>query len=121
MSLMDWAVEAVEDYIRNIRPRFGFPDHPALWVTERGGRLRPREIDDRFADYREELGLAEDLAPHCLRHGYVTHLIEDGADETFVQKQVGHLYKSTTAIYTSVSGDFMNTMMRQYLDVTLKG
>jgi integrase/recombinase XerC len=29
-------------------------------------------------------------------------------------------YASTTAIYTGVSGDFMNTMMRKVLDRTLK-
>ncbi len=33
-----------------------------------------------------------------------------------MQEQVGHLYASTTAIYTAVSGDFMNTMMRAHLD-----
>ncbi|MFC8669578.1 tyrosine-type recombinase/integrase [Streptomyces sp. NPDC057199] len=119
LSVMDWAVEAVADYVANVRPRFGLPDHPALWVTERGNRLRPREIDDRFAAYRKELGWGDELVPHCLRHSYVTHLIEDGADETFVQQQVGHRFKSTTTIYTSVSGDFMNTMMRMHLDRTL--
>ena len=41
LSVMDWAVEAVADYVENVRPRFGFPDHPALWMTERGGRLSP--------------------------------------------------------------------------------
>lgn len=55
------------------------------------------------------------------RHSYVTHLIEDGADPKFVQEQVGHLYASTTAIYTGVSGDFMNTMMRSVLDRALAG
>jgi integrase/recombinase XerC len=35
-SVMGWAVEAVADYVENIRPRFGAIDHPALWVTERG-------------------------------------------------------------------------------------
>ncbi|MGP4050067.1 hypothetical protein [Streptomyces sp. 2A115] len=39
LSVMDWAVEAVADYVDNIRPRFGCEDHPALWVTERGGRV----------------------------------------------------------------------------------
>jgi hypothetical protein len=34
----------------------------------------------------------------------------------FVQRQVGHRYQSTTAIYSGVSGDFMNTMMRKALD-----
>jgi site-specific recombinase XerD len=46
----------------------------------------------------------------------VTHQIEDGVDPVFVQRQVGHRYQSTTAIYSGVSGDFMNTMMRRALD-----
>jgi integrase len=33
-----------------------------------------------------------------------------------IQKQVGHRFASTTAIYTGVSNDFMNTMMRKALD-----
>jgi len=40
---------------------------------------------------------------------------EDGVDPAFVQRQVGHRYQSTTAIYSGVSGDFMNTMMRKAL------
>lgn len=118
-SVIPWAVEALEDYVTNIRPRLGFPDHPALWVTERGGRLKPRDIEARFAAYRDALKLPGELVPHCLRHSYVTHLIEDGADPKFVQEQVGHRFASTTAIYTGVSGDFMNTMMRAYLDQEL--
>jgi integrase/recombinase XerC len=51
-----------------------------------------------------------------MRHSHVTHQIEDGADPTFVQRQVGHTYQSTTAIYSGVSGDYMNTMMRKALD-----
>jgi len=40
--VIGWAVEAVADYVENIRPRFGWADHPALWVTERGGRVAGR-------------------------------------------------------------------------------
>jgi integrase/recombinase XerC len=36
-SVMGWAVEAVADYVENIRPRFGCEDHPGLWVTGRAG------------------------------------------------------------------------------------
>jgi integrase/recombinase XerC len=73
-SVMGWAVEAVADYVENIRPRFGCADHPALWVTERGGRVKPAEINARFAAYRDALGLPEALSPHSLRHSWVTHL-----------------------------------------------
>lgn len=53
---------------------------------------------------------------HCLRHSYVTHLMEDGDDPFFVQQQVGHAYASTTALYTGVSTDFKNKALRRALD-----
>ena len=114
-SVMGWAVEAVADYVENIRPRFGCEDHPALWVTERGGRIRPPEINARFDAYRDALGLPAALVVHCLRHSYVTHLTEDGVDRRFIQVQVGHECDSSTAIYTHVSDDFMNTTLRRAL------
>ncbi len=53
---------------------------------------------------------------HCLRHSYVTHLIEDGWDALFVQQQVGHEYAFTTAVYTSVSSDYRTRAVRAALD-----
>lgn len=114
-SVMGWAVEAVADYVENIRPRFGCPDHPAMWVTERGGRVKPAEINARFVAYRDALGLPKDASPHTLRHSFVTHLTENGVDRRFIQEAVGHRCDTSTAIYTHVSGDFMNTALRKAL------
>lgn len=114
-SVMGWAVDAVTDYVENIRPRFAAVDHPGLWVTERGGRIKPSEINARFATYRDALKLPKALSPHSLRHSYVTHLTEDGIDRRFLQEQVGHRSDTSTAIYTHVSGDFMNTALRKAL------
>jgi len=94
-------------------------EHPALWVTERGTRLQPREITGRFEQYRAALTLPPELTTHSLRHSFVTHQIEDGTDPKLVQELVGHRWASSTAIYTAVSGDFMNTMMRKALDRVL--
>jgi integrase/recombinase XerC len=65
---------------------------------------------------RDALGLPAELGPHCLRHSYVTHLVEDGFDPLFVQQQVGHTWASTTALYTGVSNDFKNRALRTALD-----
>jgi integrase/recombinase XerC len=119
LSVMDWAVEAVTDYVENVRPKFGCPDHPALWVTERGGRIKPAEINARFVAYRDALELPKDLVPHSIRHSFVTHLTEDGVDRRFIQSQVGHECDSSTAIYTHVSSDFMNTMLQKALSPAL--
>jgi integrase/recombinase XerC len=115
LSVMDWAAEAVADYVENIRPRFGCADHPALWVTERGGRVKPAEINARFTAYRDALGLPRALTVHSERHAYVTHLTEDGVDRRFIQQQVGHECDSSTAVYTHVSDDFMNTALSRAL------
>ena len=121
LSVMGWAVEAVADYVENIRPGFGFADHPALWVTERGGRVKPPEINARFVAYRDALGLPRALTVHSERHAYVTHLTEDGVDRRFIQQQVGHECDSSTAIYTHVSDDFMNTALSRALAPAFAG
>ena len=120
-SVMGWAVEALGDYVENLRPLFNAAaEHPALFLTERGGRLQPSEINARFVAYRDALGLPSELVPHSLRHSYVTHLTEDGADRRFIQVQVGHESDSSTAIYTHVSDDFMNSALRRALAPALR-
>lgn len=101
LSMFAWAVEAVADYAENVREKFGYPDQRALWVTERGGRVQPSEINARFESYRDALGLPTSLVPHSLRHSYVTHATEEGVDRRFIQVQVGHECDSSTAIYTN--------------------
>ncbi len=119
--VMAWAVGAVADYVENVRPRFGCEDQPALWVTERGGRVKPSEINARFVAYRDALRLPSELTPHSLRHSWVTHLTGDGVDRRFIQEAVGHRCDTSTAIYTHVSGDFMNTALRKALAPALGG
>lgn len=114
-TVMPWAAQALEQYLEEIRPRYGADWHPAVWLTERGGRISPRQIDDRFAQFRRLAGLPEELSVHALRHSYVSHLIENGVDPLFVQQQVGHSWASTTAVYTTVGADARNRMLKSAL------
>ncbi|CAM2796114.1 tyrosine-type recombinase/integrase [Skermania piniformis] len=116
LAVFDWTRPVIEEYLAEVRPRFDTADESILWPTERQGRIRLDHVDDRFADWRDDLGLDPVLHPHCLRHSYVTHLIEDGFDPLFVQQQVGHRWGSTTALYTGVSGDYRNRTLRRALD-----
>ncbi|HWR46197.1 MAG TPA: tyrosine-type recombinase/integrase [Pseudonocardiaceae bacterium] len=114
-TVMPWTAEALEQYVRDVRPGYGCERHPAVWLTERGGRISLRQIDDRFAQFRQLAGLSDDLSVHSLRHSYVSHLIEDGVDPLFVQQQAGHSWASTTAVYTTVGADARNRMLRAAL------
>jgi len=119
LTVMPWAAEVLDEYLSQVRPRYGVGVTGALFPTERGGRVSGDFLNDRFVRLRDQLGLPAELGPHCLRHSYVTHLLEDGWDPLFVQQQAGHAWASTTAIYTSVGSDFKNRMLRASLERAL--
>ena len=112
---MDWIVSVLEQWCDEIRPAFGVGAHPALWVTERASRISMRRIDEAFTTARDAAGLDPSLNLHCLRHSYVTHLIEFDYPEKFVSTQVGHTYAATTAIYTGVSDEYRNRLLQRAL------
>ncbi len=120
-TVMPWAAGALAQYLEQVRPRYSQAGHPAVWLTERGGRISARQVDDRFAQLRGLAGLPDDLSVHCLRHSYVSHLIEDGIDPLFVQWQAGHSWASTTATYTTVGQDARNRMLRAALARAYEG
>ncbi|MGF4042316.1 tyrosine-type recombinase/integrase [Paenarthrobacter nitroguajacolicus] len=103
----DWVVDQLRTWTSGMRAKFPTADRSsALWPSERGARMTLGSFGDAFAAARDAVGLPKELGLHCLRHSYVTHLIEAGYDPAFVQTQVGHSYASTTGLYTSVSSDF---------------
>jgi site-specific recombinase XerD len=112
---MDWIVEVLEQYVEEVRPLFAPGAHPALWVTERRGRLSKRSASEAFETVRELADLPVELDLHALRHSYITHLVEFDYPEKFVSEQAGHSYASTTAIYTGVSDEYRNRLLERSL------
>ncbi|MDQ1724586.1 MAG: hypothetical protein QOG52_1614 [Frankiaceae bacterium] len=113
----DWVVELLRYWTSpGGRDRFATADRSAaMWPSERGQRITLGSLGDSFTQARDAVGLPKELGLHCLRHSYVTHLIEAGYDPTFVQTQVGHSYASTTGLYTSVSSDFKQRAVQQMI------
>lgn len=117
ISLMPWAVAALQQYLDDVRPLHGEAAlGPALWLTERGERISSRRIDERFSDWRALAGLPRELSVHSLRHAYASHLTEDGVDPLFIQHQLGHSFASTTAGYSHISDDHTRVMVAAALE-----
>jgi integrase/recombinase XerC len=121
LTVFEWAPEIVDQYVQEIRPAFGCPKHPGMFLTERGTRISVQYVSERFAEIRTEACLDGMLTPHCLRHSYVTHFAELGWASKFIQDQVGHSHAATTAIYMSVSDDFKDRTVRAAIDDQLLG
>ncbi len=117
LTAFPWAAEIARHWIETSRVTC-YPaaaDVKVLFPTERGRRISPRQIDDRFAAIRDEAGLPGYLNPHCLRHTYATTLIEMGWPMALVQDQMGHAHVATTAVYTALSDDFKDRVLYRSL------
>jgi site-specific recombinase XerD len=119
LTVMDWSTEVLAEWVEHYWPLLVTPGTRWLWPSERNPRVSEDRFNAAFARLATEAGLPAGLSPHCLRHSYVTHLIEDGYDALFVQQQVGHEHASTTSIYTAVSSDYKIRVLRAALDKTL--
>ena len=64
-----------------------------------GKYLTPSGPQLAFRESRKRAGLSEDIHPHCLRHSFATHLLEDGVDIRYIQSLLGHRSPKSTEIY----------------------
>jgi integrase len=117
LTVFDWTPEILDEWEERGRARM--TDGHELFPGERGTLVAEAALSARFRRYRDELAFSPGLDFHSLRRSYVTHLIEDGYDALFVQRQVGHEYASTTGLYTSVSSDYRTRTLRRVLDQTI--
>ncbi len=72
----------------------------ALFVTQAGKRLSGRSIEARVALRARQLGLADAVHPHVLRHSFASHVLQSSGDLRAVQDMLGHASITSTQVYT---------------------
>ena len=115
----DVAVDRREIVIRRMKyrreHRVYLSDAPAAlvggWIDERadgwlfpgqaGGRLTPRHVARRLAEWCEKAGVRV-VSPHALRHTFATGLYQRTGDLRLVQEALAHASIASTARYAAV-------------------
>lgn len=101
--------------------RTRFPDSPALFCDEGGGRMHRGTVRNRLRHLLDLEGrpAADRFTPHTLRHACATHNYERGVDLVAIQQMLGHWQIATTMRYVSPSATFVEDAYRRAVSGTL--
>ena len=104
--------QLIQLYLKNARPLWDKQKSDSLFINQKGSTLTGRSIETIIKSCCIEAGLGEHVHPHMIRHSFATHLLDNGADLRLVQQLLGHQNLSTTQIYTHVTVDRLNSVIR---------
>ncbi len=111
VPLNDVALDYLEKYIKEVRPRMLKGVTTDLFLNNHGKGLTRQAVFKVIKKRAEEIHLKKSISPHTLRHSFATHLLQNGADIRFIQELLGHAELGTTEIYTHVANE---TLKRDY-------
>ncbi|VVM05948.1 Tyrosine recombinase XerD [Methylacidimicrobium cyclopophantes] len=115
VPLGDAAIRALEDYLREGRPRLLGSRRSDFLFLRRGGRPLTRFcINQILLSLARKIGRRYGLHPHLLRHSFATHLLHRGADLRSLQLLLGHADLATTQMYTHVAIDRLQEVHRRF-------
>ncbi|HHY26005.1 MAG TPA: tyrosine-type recombinase/integrase [Desulfitobacterium dehalogenans] len=97
---------AIQDYIKNERPRYVIQQTDALFLSIQGNRMSKRAIQDLIKKYMAILQNfghnTESFSAHKLRSTFATLLLRETENLAIVQDALGHSDPRTTRIYAKV-------------------
>jgi integrase/recombinase XerD len=110
-----YAKEKIVDYVTTARPLLLKNIISSYLFVARAGKPMTRQgFWKLLRNYALKAGIKKKITPHSLRHSFVSHLLEGGADLRAVQVMLGHVDISTTQIYTHVARDHLKTIHDKY-------
>jgi integrase/recombinase XerC len=95
------ALKALHAWL-SLRGQMAAPDQPALFVSNRGGRITTGQVRSRLKRRAQQAGLPTHVHPHMLRHSFASHLLQSSGDLRAVQELLGHANITTTQVYTKL-------------------
>ena len=111
IPIRDEALNAIKDYIYNVRSEKRIVDKNYVFLNRSGKKLTRQVIYSLVVKYAKYAGIEKKIHPHTLRHSFATHLLDNGADLRVVQEILGHTNIGTTQLYTHVT---TKTLVKSY-------
>ena len=98
------AARFVTEYLETIRSRHlkKNPDTKNLFLTVDGTPLAAPTVRQFLKKYGKKAGIEKPITPHTFRRTCATHMLQKGADISYISRLLGHVKLSTTQTYTHV-------------------
>jgi integrase/recombinase XerD len=91
---------------------------PKVWLFEgqNGGKYSTTSVAKIVKSAVKKAGIQKHVTPHCLRHSFATHLLEQGTNLRYIQEILGHEDPKTTQIYTRVATNELSNIRSPFDD-----
>lgn len=111
LYLNDACWDAIEQY-RKVRPAADKSDPDAFFLSRLKKRISLQGVHYVIKGYLKKIQGAENYSTHKLRHTAATLMYQNGGDVRVLQQVLGHENLGTTQIYTHVSNQQVQDVMR---------
>jgi integrase/recombinase XerD len=109
ISLHDQAVNALNAYLKDVRPQLlsqrkrDGAKEDTLFLNRRGERLTRQGFWLILKGCGRRASIETPITPHTIRHSFATHMLRGGAPLRYLQELLGHASISTTQVYTHLA------------------
>lgn len=83
-----------------------------FFINKRGNRLSSQSVRNMIKKYCKLSNIELNITPHMFRHTFATMLLDQDVDSRYIQMLLGHASIMTTQIYTHVTSNKKNEIMR---------
>ena len=84
-----------------------------FFVSSKGVKLTPKKVYVIVNKYLSMISSLEKKSPHVLRHTFMTHMLNNGADINAIKEILGHSNLSVTQVYTHNTIDRLKSIYKQ--------
>lgn len=107
--------KALNRYIGEGRPMLvRSAGQPALFLNQKGERLSRQGFWKVLKSYQERAGISEEISPQTLRHSVAVHLLQNGADTSYIQQLLGLSSAASAKVYTKIARSLIRSDYGKY-------